>query len=1710
MAPRRGARRPKTYDELCEGLPNHSLFVLGKGNPMRKAMIKVVKSQTFDQFILLLILANCVFLAMDTKEVLFEESAWGKATAMSEHIFTGIYVVEMCMKIIAMGFFYGKGSYLSDPWNRMDFFVVVLGLLGYLPGMGNYSGIRTVRILRPLRTITGVKGMRQLVVTLLRSLPMLFDVLILVFFAFFIFGIIGVQLFMSKTSQRCAILGNPAAGCESCGLQDDAGYTGCDTSCVIPAAPTWVYQGGEDGDVLCSGPRWNSYPDRGDAGAGNACPAGQYCVQQRKQDLPNFGFSNFDNIAWAWLTIFQCISMEGWTNIMYMVMDTTSTWTWPYFVVLIVFGSFFAVNLALAVLYVYFTGAGEEGRDDDEEKELPIPTQEGEVAVTHRNALQKMCFKIASSQRFEQVTIGLIILNTAVMASDHNRMPRLQEQANEYVNYFLFAYFVVEMIIKLIGFGPRGYAKDQMNLFDGFVVLMSCVEVVVGFISSDNGNNYLSVLRTFRLLRVFKLARSWKQLNDIITTMFKSLAGISYLSLILLLFMYVFALLGMQLFGYEFIDCGGYGIEAADKNCPAGMTKECPDHFDCYAPCESSQLGQWVTFVGAEGGLGGECVKYGGAKWNPNKRTEEAVSEEYLVWLGRSEYARHSFDNIFWAFITIFQILTGENWNEVMYDGMRHTNSWTCVYFIVLVVLGNYIILNLFLAILLDNFGGVGEDDDGEGEQSVNGKKGSRPSSRAKSLKDGGAGAPSAIPSIKDEKGNKLKSYNSMAAWKTEDFVSKKSNLEKLKEQGVDPKHILYGKHVLALKHSSLYIFGPHNPLRLAIAKVIYHKYFEYFIIGVILISSIILAVDGPAYSKDAPVYDKDLPNLQDKLKTVMDIMDTVFLFFFVFEAMLKVIVRGFIAHEGAYLRSAWNVLDFIIVIVGLIAFGIEYSDGSSRDLMAVRALRTFRALRPLRMASRAQGMKVVVNALFSAVPGITNVAFVCLLFYVIFGILGLNLFMGKMYYCGDASNIAAHLVPESVGVLDAAMTRAWCFRDDGAHFHYCPAKTDPLYASRNEWTSVLDLPRASGDAWTCSKTTAGTGFTAAWDVEVSGTIGAEWTCTPGADTVTAYASGAEFTALAAANGAGDYTIKSTCEPKAYQTAWVNPRDYDFDNIGHSMLSLFEMATLEGWLEIMYHGADTTEIDLQPIRDNNPYYCLFFAFFIIVGSFFVMNLFVGVTIDKFNEMKEKQEKSVFLTDEQQSWVTIQRLLVGIRLKKTANRPLNRMRNFIYDIVTSRRFESLILTLIMVNIVVMSMTHADMSEDFEQGLFLVNCGFAAIFCVEAIMKLIAFKPGGYFRDPWNTFDFFVVTLSVVGIAVTLTTDISATYLSIIRVFRVARIFRLIPKAKGLKKLFQTLLYSLPALTNVGAVLFLFFFIFAVLGMNLFGKVRITGNFLNRYANFETFGFSMLTLFRMATGEAWNGIMHDCMITKDCVYYQDPATGDVTYYNQEDSFWQDLDEDTYTNQCTPHPVGAIIFFCFFCILCAFVMLNLVIAVILDNFQNNSKTSELGVSKEDMMHFTDVWMRLDPRATYYIPAEKLPRVIGAMDHPVGTRGLSKREAKTKCMHVIMTVDIPNHDGKIHFLETLHALTGRIAGTELPESEEVKVRDSMVDRLPTFDNAKDVPKFTAAHFHAALYVQAAVRGYMQRYRMREKLKQAETRAEEKREAAEARKAGK
>jgi hypothetical protein len=265
------------------------------------------------------------------------------------------------------------------------------------------------------------------------------------------------------------------------------------------------------------------------------------------------------------------------------------------------------------------------------------------------------------------------------------------------------------------------------------------------------------------------------------------------------------------------------------------------------------------------------------------------------------------------------------------------------------------------------------------------------------------------------------------------------------------------------------------------------------------------------------------------------------------------------------------------------------------------------------------------------------------------------------------------------------------------------------------------------------------------------------------------------------------------------------------------------------------------------------------------------------------------------------------------------------------------------------------------------------------------------------------------------------------------------------------------------------------------------------------------------------------------------------------------------DDVDDQCSPDPFGilSLIFFWAFVILCAMVMLNLVIAVILENFQSENFENDTGdddvdnpkVGRDHVVRFQEVWSALDPAQTYYITAAKLTSVIAELDAPLGVRNIESA-TKSDIQNIIMSCDIPNHNGscfsaaalppspslcplpclereeketrllgstpsihpflhththgssnlvltqpppthtstgKVHFYETLHALAGRKAGRYLPESEELKIRTKLKDRLPVFTDEESVPKYTAAHYHAALYVQAAVRGLLARYQLRE-----------------------
>jgi len=255
---------------------------------------------------------------------------------------------------------------------------------------------------------------------------------------------------------------------------------------------------------------------------------------------------------------------------------------------------------------------------------------------------------------------------------------------------------------------------------------------------------------------------------------------------------------------------------------------------------------------------------------------------------------------------------------------------------------------------------------------------------------------------------------------------------------------------------------------------------------------------------------------------------------------------------------------------------------------------------------------------------------------------------------------------------------------------------------------------------------------------------------------------------------------------------------------------------------------------------------------------------------------------------------------------------------------------------------------------------VNQVFGGIFFCEMLLKLFALRRN-YFKENWNIFDFICVMSSVIGIMMSVVLDIQmATAMSAIRTFRIARLFRLVRFLKGLNRMFTALILSLPKLINVGGILLLFFFLFSVLGVQLFAKTRFYGPH-DFHANFRDPGRAFLTLLRSVTGEGWNELMHS--LSRDLVFF----TQTVGQACVSDDLFS-VDSDTYPlleQKCLidePSACGKDLsyfyFIAFTCIM-TMMMVNLFIAVILEAFSDSSSN--------DLVEVIDTairsWPKYDP---------------------------------------------------------------------------------------------------------------------------------------------------
>jgi len=185
----------------------------------------------------------------------------------------------------------------------------------------------------------------------------------------------------------------------------------------------------------------------------------------------------------------------------------------------------------------------------------------------------------------------------------------------------------------------------------------------------------------------------------------------------------------------------------------------------------------------------------------------------------------------------------------------------------------------------------------------------------------------------------------------------------------------------------SLYLFNPESKVRRFFTRIIEHRYFEDFIYHLIAMNSLLLMINYP--NNNDPYF----------IKTI-ELITTLISAFFLGEAFSKIISLGFFIGEGAYLKDSWNILDFIIVLSSILNWILDAF--SSVSLTFLRGFRAMRALRPLRMISKDEGMKTIVNSLLKAIPSLFNVALINILFLVVFGILGVQIFKGQIGYCND------------------------------------------------------------------------------------------------------------------------------------------------------------------------------------------------------------------------------------------------------------------------------------------------------------------------------------------------------------------------------------------------------------------------------------------------------------------------------------------------------------------------------------------------------------------------------------------------------------------------------------------------------------------------------------------------------------------------------------
>jgi hypothetical protein len=1497
---------------------------------------------------------------------------------------------------------------------------------------------------------------------------------------------------------------------------------------------------------------------------GARCPTGFVCTPH--QENPAYGFVSFDHVGWAVLTIFTVVTFESWPAVFHASLQTSGEPVVLFYIFVVLIGAYFIPNLALAVINDRYhmairrhwedDGTDDWDRNEDATSDAPssplsrkasskvpprlrsvaalksghhnpmarnvgstailrsetsnslnstavlsndsmarIQRGRGNVTIVDptpqrpappgcwlrfRNVLHRMtqgyslpdydeqllahfggsgpattalrsstsaspttasgALKTASSsdaatsrrQRmtvFTAFIIFCILANTAVLAAQHHNQPDWLDNVTEISNQVFLLIFAVELLIVLTAVGFLRFFTSGFYLLDIFVVSLSIVELFAA------GTSFITVFRALRLLRVLKLVRNAPSLQAVVRVIISALKETLYLNLVLFLLILVFALAGMQFFGTA--------LQTAND---------------------------------------------GNDTFNPSQRPTDI---------------RASFENFLTAFYTVFQIITTDNWTEVMWAAMRTTHPASALYFVALVLIGYYVVINLFLAILIQGFereanrahaeallrGGLDlfDDDSSEAlrreelahvqEHIVNSM--SSPTSigpatnsqddeqvtvlfaSAREEKDLAAAAERAklnpvIDALFRSFGEVPETALSLA------LVAQREGLREM-IQALP----LSGKTCSRCKCPKQKVlssppFMPRGTVDELHDKHCYlaelrHDKEEYLVH--------VLAVIHEHMTENAMLTEEMsfalLTNTQkmgmfrtlrtSNLRSWSDIRDEVRDELAVLRLAVgeEQIGRAHVSYvyTGLKLKQATNGSTSLFI------FGPE--NAFRAWLTSVTLHPVFDAL-VLTLIAASTVLVIADNPRTEYDPQTREVMdYLDLSFTAAFALeivmrilaTGLILHPGAYLRSGwnwvDLTSVVISFVSSFSAVRSLRVLR-----------FLRPLRTIKRYRGlRIVVATILSSIKSITHVVALSSMC----YVLFGILAVQLFAGKLYECN-------------DSTVRLQAECIGTYVATATVpDPTTNTLVNVNYEierrweryERNFDHIGYSMLTLFQVSTGDDWADVMFNAIDAKSTTEAPVRGYQPVVGLFFVLFFLVSNFFFVNVFVGVVIVNFSIAKQKVDGLAFLTEEQRAWVDAQRAILNMRPEPLLILPTSAAwRRRLDQVVRSPQFEIFIAFCIALNVAIIAMEYEGQPKDY--GMYLNYCGwgFAVLFFLEMLLKLTAHGLR-YFYLPWNRFDFFLAWLGVVSFAFEYLDSsahgryvpINFSVLRVLRFVRVLRVLRLFKQARKVRVLVETLWHSLPSIVNIALLLLVLYVMFGVIGVQLFALARPGGRFLDeQYFNFYSFPMALQLLFVFTTNEKWSDAMYDLMsdppycseAANDCGYWYAPA-----------------------------------FFVPFVVIASFVVANLFLAIILDNFSTTMKLDQSSVTLADLHRFLEVWAQFDPDGKRTIPTRALPKLLAALQPPLGTTRAHSRIELLKRMTEDRILD---HDGVVHFAEVLvplarHAMAngGALLGYDLASDGFPELKS-----LPTVWYAHRPAH--VGHTMAATYVAACYRRHRQR----------------------------